>query len=61
MFGKLASSPKFFNDAFKNIEFWDSIVSFSGYRLFSKPEVTLFSPENAINFHFRLGKMYIFG
>ena len=35
-------------------------MSFSGYRLFSKPEVTLFSPEIAIKFHFRLGKVYIY-
>ena len=35
-------------------------MSFSGYRTFSKPEVTLFSPETAINFHFKLGKVYIY-
>ena len=32
----------------------------SGYRLFSKPEVTLLLPETAINFHFRLGNVYIY-
>ena len=32
----------------------------SGFRLFSKPEMTHFSPETAINFHFRLGKVYIY-
>ena len=37
-------------------------MSFSGYRLFSKPEVAVVSPETLkfIHFHFRLGKVYIF-
>ena len=43
----------------KNIELWDYTVSFSSYRLFSKSEVTLVSPETAINVHFRLEKVYI--
>ena len=56
MFGTVEFVPK---RCIKNEELRDYIVSFSGYRLFSKPEVTLFTPETAIIFYFRLGKVYI--
>ena len=58
MFGTVGFDPK---RCIQNIELWDYIMSFSDYRLFSKPVVTLLSPETAINFHFTLGKVYIFG